>query len=341
MASKVMVMRWSAIRAWRKCHQLYKYKYINLYKKRRPAAPLIRGSILGECLDQTADNQSYAPVIAKYQKEFGKLFKEEREEYGDILGECSRIVDNYTAHYKDDGLTYRCGTDGKPYEIEVKAEFKIDDYKIKFQGHIDKLVQDEKDRLLVMDHKSHRVIPDSSARFNDLQLLTYVWLLPQSNIALEADGVLWDYLRTKPPTIPEQLKNGKLTVRANLDTDYNTYLGEINRLKLDPADYAETLDRLKSQGLTRYFERIILPAPGKEMIKNVVSDFKETIHQIIDANNRGTYVRNMSKECSWCEFHSLCSAELRGLDTSFILKHEYVQIDGDDPHGRKTKRIKA
>ncbi len=341
MARKVMTMRWSAIRTWRKCQQLYKYKYINLYKKRRPAAPLIRGSILGECLDKRAEGKSFDPVIQKYQKEYGKLFKEEQEEYGDLLGECARIINNYIETYQDDGLEYLKGPDGNPYEIEVKTDLKVDDYKVRFQGHIDKLALDTKDRLLVMDHKSHKTIPDSSARFNDLQLLTYVWLLPQSDLEMEADGVLWDYLRTKPPTVPEELKRGGLTKRANLDTDYATYLGEITRLGLNPEDYRDILNRLKEAGLTRYFERVTLPAPGKSMIQNMAADFMETIRHIIYAMDRGMFVRSMTRECSRCEFHALCAAELRGLDTDFILKHDYVQVDGDDPHSRKYKPIKV
>lgn len=335
-----MTLRWSAIKSWRRCQQMYFNRYIRQYERRKPAVPLIRGSIIGEMLDQLAAKKSILPVVTKYEKEYGKLFRAEKEEYGDIIPECQRIVENYKAAYKKDGLTYLKGSHGLPYELELVSEFTVDGTKVHFQGHIDKLVQDHQDLVLVMDHKTHKVIPDSNARFSDLQLLTYVWLLPRSDLEISADGVLWDYLRTKPPTVPELLKNGSLTLRKNLDSDYQTYLAEIKKHNLDPADYTETLERLKSESKGRYFDRVKLPAPAPAMIKQVVKEFKETIIQIREVSARGNFVRNMTKDCSWCGYYNLCSAEIRGIDTQFILKHDYVQIDGDPHHGTRTKIVK-
>ena len=336
--SNIFQARWSSMKAWRKCQMLYNYRYIRLLKKRRPAVPLIRGSIIGELLDKRAEGKKPTQVIAKYEAEYGKLFQDERELYGDIIPECLRIVDNYKKLYKNDGLTYLNGKDGKPYELEVVAEFTVDGQKVHFQGHLDKLVQDERDLIFVMDHKSHKVIPDSGARFNDLQLVTYVWLLPMAGYP-KPDGVLWDYLRTKPPTVPEMLKKGGLTRRANIDTDYDTYLQAIQDNHLNPEDYQEELKRLKESSAGRYFDRVKLPAPSTALIDQVVREFKETIIQIRDISKRGTYVRNMTKDCSWCEYYGLCSAEIRGLDTDFILKAEFLQVEGDAHHG-KTRRIK-
>lgn len=331
-------VRWSAIKTWRKCQMLYNYRYIRQLKKRRPAVPLIRGSIIGELLDKRAERKKPTKVIQKYEEEYGKLFSAERELYGDIIPECLRIVDNYKALYKNEGLTYLKGKDGKPYELIVETEFTVEGQKVHFQGHIDKLVQDENDMVLVLDHKSHKVIPDANTRFSDLQLLTYIWLLPLSGYP-KPDGLIWDYLRTKPPAIPELLKKGGLTRRANIDTDYSTYLAEIEKHGLNPEDYQEELQRLKVSSAGRYFDRVKLPSPPKGMIDQVVKEFKSTIIQIRDVSKTGTYVRNMGRDCSWCEFFDLCSAEIRGLDTNFILKTEYVQVEGD-PHYGKTRRIK-
>lgn len=337
-----MTVRWSAIRAWRKCQYMYFNRYIRQIEHRRPAVPLIRGTILGECLDQLAAKKKITPVLNKYEKEYGKLFNAEKEEYGDLIPECKRIVLNYKQVYKDDGLTYLKGEDGNPYEIEVYTEFKVGEINVKFQGHIDKLPHEEKrDLIFVMDHKSHKVIPDSNTRFSDLQLLTYNWLLPISNVKIKADGVIWDYLCTKPPTVPELLKNGTLTRRQNLVSDPATYLQAIKDHGLDPADYQEELARLKITAEGKYFDRVYLPAPSKDLINQVVKEFKETIVQIHDVTKRKAFVRNMTRECHRCSYYNLCSAELRGLDTDFILKSEYVIIEGDPHHGTKKRIMSA
>lgn len=338
--AKVMLARWSAIRSWRKCQYQYFNRYIRRLVSNKPAVPLIRGSIIGEMLDKVAEGKSTKPVVEKYEKEYKKLFREERETYGDIVSECSRIVKNYRTLYKNDGLDYSAALpDGmNPYEIEVINEFSIGGLKIRFQGHIDKLPYEERrDLTLVMDHKTHKVIPDSNARFSDLQLLTYDWLLPRSNLEITPNGILWDYLRTKPPTIPEQLKNGQLTKRQNLDSDYLTYMAEIKRLKLDPADYTDVLERLKESSDGRYFERVLLPSPSREMVKEAVKDFKETLIQINEVSNRGTFVKNLTRDCTQCGFYDLCSAEIRGLDIEFILKSRYAIMEGDAHTGTKRR----
>lgn len=328
MPSPVFHARWSSLKTFRHCQMKYKYGWIENLQSRRPAPPLIRGSMIGECLDAMSSKKSIKPILAKFQEEYGKLFKAEQEEYGDIVGEVERIVTRYKKVYKDDGLTYLKGKDGFPYEILVETDFKAGNIDVHFTGHLDKLVKDNEGRVLVLDHKSHKVIPDVNARYNDLQLLTYIWLLPLSGLP-KAQGVLWDYLRTKSPTVPEVLKNGQLTKRANLDSDYDTYLQAIKDNNLNESDYTDVLERFKAEGGNRYFERVIVPAPQKEMIDNMVSDFKQTIIQIHDVTKSGGFTRNMSRDCNRCEFYNLCQAELRGLDSKFIRKQEFKERKDD------------
>jgi hypothetical protein len=148
-----------------------------------------------------------------------------------------------------------------------------------------------------------------------------VWAAPLSGYS-KLSGVIWDYIRTKPPAVPEQLKNGELTKRKNIDTTYDTYLGEINRLKLNPKDYAEILSQLKPRADMDFFQRIRLPTPGKDLIYNVVHDATETAKEIQRLGGVSK-VRSMDRTCKQCEFYSLCSAEFRGHDSDFIRKSEY------------------
>ena len=324
---KLFRVRWSAIKSFRRCQKMYDYSWRQNLERRKPVVQLIRGTILGLCLDELSEGKSFEPVLAKYEKEYGKLFKAEQTEYGDLISECRRIVLNYQARYKGDGLNYLPGKNGEKHEIEVETRFEVDGTRVRFTGHIDKMPQDG-NHILVMDHKSHKVIPDESARYNDLQLITYLWLLPLSGFK-PAVGVLWDYLRTKPPTVPEVLKNGTLTTRKNIDTDYDTYHKAIIDNGLNPSDYQEQLDRLQAEGSDNYFLRVKIPAPPKAMIENMVDDFKATIAEMIFAEKTGRFTRNMSKDCSWCSKYSLCQAELRGLDSSFIRKADYKEREID------------
>lgn len=329
MASPLFHARWSAIKSFRKCQKFYDYSWNQNIERKKPAAPLIRGTILGQCLDKIAEKTSYKPIIDKYKKAYSKLFKEEQQEYGDLIGECERILTNYQKRYKDDGLTYLPGKNGRIYEVPVETRMIVEGTKVKFTGHLDKMPRDKQGRIWVMDHKSHKKIPDEAARYNDLQLVTYIWLLPESGYE-PASGILWDYLRTKPPTVPETLKNGSLTKRQNIDTDYETYMQAIKDNDLDPADYKEILDPLKARGHDDYFLRVPVPHPPKDMVKNMVEEFKWTIAEMIDCTKHNRFTRNMTKDCSWCSMYALCQAELRGLDSSFIRRADYKEREEDD-----------
>lgn len=666
--AKLFHARWSAIKSFRRCHKLYDYAWLQNLTRKKPQTPLIRGSILGRALDQVTSGKNPEVVFKEYDKLYGKLFREEKEEYGDLIGECRRIIKNYSERYKDDGLVYLPGKDGNTFEIEVEHRFEVEGTKVKFTGHLDKMPRDTKTgRIFVMDHKcldvdtpiptpdgvrplkhlqvgdlvfspngkaipivdkvslvlpafeitltsgkklissgdhqwpveinsrvrlltterlmerlnrptkrvprlmmlpsepllmseveysvhpyvigallgdgsftqgprfckaheptvnrvlsnlptgssytrlrantdkapsyyiksnilktklkdwgllykhgrdkfippeyllgsvnqrkqllaglldtdgsqrkgyplfmtgserlardvhqlveslggvaftrlhelphftkngvrltghpnwtvymrfpkefgcpfqheskskkwkspkanphnmlrilsiepvgerplidlevnsddhlfvadgvqthnSHKVIPDESVRYNDLQLVTYLWLVPLSGFE-KADGVLWDYLRTKPPTVPEVLKNGEITKRKNIDTDYDTYLRTVHENNLDPADYKEILDLLKARGTEDYFLRVKLPSPPKAMIENAVTDFKATIAEMIHCEKTSSFTRHMSKDCSWCGMYNLCQAEFRGLDSAFIRKADYRERSEND-----------
>jgi len=168
----------------------------------------------------------------------------------------------------------------------------------------------------ILTHNTHKVIPDENNRFSDLQTVLYWWALREQGE--ETDGVLWDYIRTKPPAVVEVLKKGGLTRRVNLDSDYTTYMKAIIDNELDPADYQEELNRVKGN---IFFKRVYLPRPAEELIQGVVGEFFTTAQEIENSTSK---VRNMTRDCSSCSYFQLCQAELRGLDGSFIKKQMFT-----------------
>jgi len=318
---------YSMVKSFRRCQKQFELKYIIGLQRKRPAAPLIRGTILHEMLHARATPKLKAgAVLAKYEAKFGELFREERDEYGeDFLGDLKRVYDGYLREYGDD-------SDIKYEASEEKVEIDIGQiivankkHSLIYQGHLDKrLITLEDERRWLMDHKTHKNIPDEQQRLNDYQILMYLWAWNLGNPKKKADGIIWDYLRTKPPTIPEPLVRGGLSQAKNCDTDVFTYLKEINRLKLDQKDYREYLAMLEKRQRGRFYQRIKLPSPSKGMTKIVVDDFIETSTQMHRTRH---FCHNLTRDCSWCEFYRRCNAEVRGLDYKFIEKTEYEPSD--------------
>lgn len=316
----------SMVKSYRRCPKQYEFKYLRNLQRRKPAPPLIRGTILHEMLNARAlrsmrkPSQVPASILANYQEKYGQLFREEREIYGEtFIDDIRRVFENYERLYATDNWKY------ESTEEEVITELVGDrggDISILYKGHLDKRII-TKGRRWIVDHKTHKTIPGEDQRFNDYQILLYLWAHNrEAKKADRADGLIWDYLRTKPPTIPQPLVKGGLSVAQNQDTDYETYVRQLKALRIDPRPYAEFLKSLKERSSTKFFLRVPLPEPSEEMTNSVVDDMVVTAVQMRDAKS---FPRHMSRDCSWCEYYRLCHSELRGLDSEFIEKTEFEE----------------
>lgn len=308
-------INWSRLKTWRRCARQFTYKYVHRLARKRPVVPLLRGSILHEMLDVWSRGDDPETILKKYAEQYAKLFREEQEIYGTIIDDCRTIFAGYVRYWSKQEATRFIHS-----EVQIRTELLPG---LEFVGTIDKIA-DTQGRLWLTDHKTHKRIPDESGRLNDLQLLFYVWAWNREHPDEEVEGIMWDYIRTKVPTVPEVLKNGQLSKRANIDTDHYTYLREIQRQGLDPKDYAEILQDLKSKP-NSFYKRIRLPIQRQEMVEQVVSDARvtaRTIRALVDTP--AALVRSLDRTCDQCEFYSLCYAELRGLDANFVCKSEYT-----------------
>jgi CRISPR/Cas system-associated exonuclease Cas4 (RecB family) len=297
----------SKVKSWRRCPKSFDYKYNHGLSRRVAPGALTRGVVFHEMLDAVVLGKDWNEPLNEYRKVYSGLWAEEAEQYMPPE-ELESLFHRYQAKWKDDGLDFQGES-----EITVEVEHQG----LRFKGIIDKKPVDREGRLWVMDHKTHKVLPDENARFSDLQTVLYYWAVRENGTT--PDGVLWDYVRTKPPAIPGVLKSGGLSKRANMDTDPETYMKAIKENGLDPADYAEILAKLEKNV---FFKRVYLPKPNEQMIQNVVADFFDTAQEIVDAKK---YPRNMNRDCKSCTYYQLCSAEVRGLDTEYIVKQMFVK----------------
>ena len=284
----------------------YNYKYEQGLVRRVAPVALLRGVTLHEMLDAKVMGTDPMIPLKDYQKVYDELWDEEKEKYPPPE-DLKSMYERYQARYADDGLNYH----GRS-EIEVKAEYNG----LQFLGIIDKMPTDADGRSWICDHKTHKVIPDEDKRFADLQTVLYWWAENQNGN--HHDGILWDYIRTKAPTVPRLLVKGGLSKAKNIDTDYETFMGAIVENGLDPSDYSGILETVKDNV---FFKRVYLPNPSAKLVTNVVEDFFTTAQEIENSTSKA---RNMSGDCTMCSYFQLCQAEVRGLDGSFIKKQLFT-----------------
>lgn len=308
----------SKIKVWRRCHKQYDYKYRQNLTPIKKKTSLFVGSAIHNMIEEYLERGSYKKSYGSVVQTFNSLYQEDRTELGDIPTKLLRIVDGYINHYKNDGLTYNRF---KLRKAEIPLRVNLGEFI--FIGYIDAYPVDQNGKLWLMDHKSCKNIPTEEERFSDLQLLTYVWLMPKANLP-KPDGVIWDYIRTKEPTEPELLKNGEISKNKSIDTTYEVYKSAVvNKLgKKAWKNYKEFADDNLINREKRFYQRVYLPTIPETVISVFVEDLIKSGIEIRDSNSK---VRNMTKDCSWCSYYNLCQIEARGMDSSFVRKHEFTQ----------------
>lgn len=308
----------SEIKAFRHCRQLHDYRYVqNLQRRKRPQ-PLIRGTIIHRMVEYFQHGKDPFLALKEAELEFGKLFREEREEYGDLIGDIRRLMTGYFEWYKRDPVL--------PIKIKgklaVEIGFKVELIKgvLYYGGKIDAVAQTRDKRKWIKDTKSHKTLPEGDVNVADLQTILYAWALEKAH-GIVVDGIAWDYVRYKAPTIPELLKSGELS-RSKIDTLWPVYLDEIKRHKLDPRDYKEMEKKLEGKEASFYVRAYLPYRRDSALVKTVLKEAERTSLEILEGK---APVRNLGRHCGWCEMKALCHAELRGLDASFIRKKEYQE----------------
>ena len=298
---------YSKLKDWKFCRQLYHYRHVEGLRPRRKSNALYMGSMLHDMLEVFNKGGEWKKILEDYREEFNKLFIAEQEDLGNIVESAERIMKGYIKMW------------GDPLPF-VSVEEKIRGIKfirgtnltIKTDGVI------EDNGRWLMEHKSTKKFSADQLSLFNPQGILYLWGLRQTGVRVK--GILWDYIRTKPPTIPRILKDGTVSRKASIDTDYDTYHDAIVASGGDTEDYVNFLDMLRNKEEV-FYRRTMLVVP-ESTIELVINDLKQTAIEISRLQYFPT--RNISTiTCRGCQFRKVCEAELSGLDADFIKKKDF------------------
>lgn len=351
-----MAYNQSRIKLWRRCQKAYDFRYHTQPGKelvsKYPSLPLKRGSWLHAL--QEAWHREWAGVKgADWQEthgllttQFDLLFDEEKELYGDLPNDCRRLFNSYLRCWREeDAKRYRVATlkNGGGPAVEFVIEVPLDRYRIgdSFKARIDLLVEDiEYGGLWIWDAKWVRSLPSFSEGMMSPQKLLYVWALRKHGYPIH--GFVYNFGRTKPPTIPRLLKRpyGMLSIASKMDTTYWTYLSALKEAHgtewkryARMEYYQPTLLRLKERGWTDWFVRQRQPADN-DQIKRALGEFIVSCRDI--EARRMPAPRTYDYRCKYsCSYHEPCVAQFTGLDISGLLKTNYTLEEERYEDGRE------
>lgn len=308
----------SKVNAWRRCKLQYHFRNHLYLKPKVKARPLVFGTLVHTLQEAVANGKSPTAELKAIEEKQGAMFREERELYGDIITDVGYIFKAYQEYWKKEPLKLiKVGkqTAEHSFEIELTPE-------ITAKGRIDGLAQ-YRNFVSLLEHKNHKDFPNDDHRWRNLQSVVYIRIAQMLGWA-DPEGTLWNYVRSKPPTRPQLLKNGTLSERS-IDSLPDVVIDTIKERGLDPRKYKAFID-IQRANLQSWFMRVFTPVK-KDVLRTVFLEFLETAREMADYyahDHKRPPPRTMDRHCSWCQYESICRAELQGNDVDFVIQHDYI-----------------
>lgn len=305
----------SKIKVWRKCKYAAYLRYVLGLRKKFKSRPLQFGSLVHTMLE--ADIEAKNPFKALTKATTGqKLFAAEREMLEEIAGDARLIMRDYFDYWEQakpaQQLNYKPFR-GKKAEHQIFVEIAPG---IELEVKLDGLAVTGDDLKVLVEHKTFTRMPSDDHRWRDLQ--SNIYKRVSEMVDLKLDGMVWDYIRSKPPTTPQLLKDGSVS-KKRIDTLPSALMAFYKQNGVKP-----DLRMMKTAEENRmsYFKRE-RTAFKKNTVKLVTDDFIESAKEM--SQHLGVLkAKTIDRHCDWCEFEPICRAELTGADAKFIIKKEYT-----------------
>lgn len=323
----------SMISTMRRCPNQMKYKYAERLKPRymgRRDKPLKRGTWFHNLLQEYYAGRSWQAMHARMTLQYQELFDEEKLELGDLPTELRNMMRSYLWHYGADKEDPFHGWKVIGTEITLECPWPdSDDGTDIYRCRVDVMYSDEWG-LWIGDHKTNKTLPDMQFRLLDAASPLYIWCARENGYPV--DGFMWNYIRSKPASLPRMTeKTGKLSTAA-LDTDYPTMVRGLRALGLNPADHKERLRPLFNQRYrhgevqtSTFFRRDTIVKDDAMIARAVAAGMRTRDHMHgYGWDDPDTVERAVDRSCSWmCSFPDLCTTELIGGDAKTLRRRQF------------------
>lgn len=299
----------SMIKAFRRCPKQAEYKYVERLKPKVLGRPIRLGTWMHKLQEVHGRGEDWREAHEEMVSSvWAKLWDEEKDDIGNLPDDCARLMRSYLWHYANDEWKY--------HDTEFMLECELPDGSI-YRCKIDALVENQYG-LYLADRKWHRNLPDSSYRIRDSQSGLYLWCALKNKIPVQ--GFIWDYGRSKPPTIPMITKTGLVGRWDRCDTDFPTMVdffkrefeGKVPQRYRPKMRYLRSLQYVQgSPQSSSFFFRSVMDK-SKAVIKRVAQEGYHThIRMHSYPYDRPEIVERVpDRSCSWCDYRDLCAGEL-------------------------------
>lgn len=337
----IFVVNQGKVNKWRNCHQAYHYRYVEELVPRATRRPFYFGTLIHRMIEYQSEGTD--PFLALSEAlgatELLKLFEAEKEDYRQSIEDARVIMTEYFAYWQPRDLRLVAVSESDDGERYTEHEFAIDLMPgVIWKGQIDAIgITPNKLRWMV-ENKSFDKLPSDDHRWRNIQSVTYIEAIERLGWLKRVDGVCWNYVKSKPPTIPQLLKNGKELSIRDIVTLPSVVMATLKQHKLNPEE-PKNVEIMERAEATRheYFQRIFTPV-NRTVFKNIFSGFVDSAKEMRKYHG-SKKDKNLGRHCEWCDYEQLCRAEMTGGDVDFLKEREYKN---EDPEAhRRTARSKG
>lgn len=310
----------SKLKTWRRCKRQYHYKYVAKLRARKKSRPLGFGSLIHRMIEADAEGKDPFEAM-NHEFDAAPIFAEEREFFRELREDVEDIMTEYFEFWQKQPLAFI-----KHGRIRVEHEFTVSvEDGLTVTGKIDGHIRAKRMSWL-LENKSFSKPPNEDDRWRSIQGSVYIRIVQMLGWR-PVDGMLWNYIRSKPPTMPQLKKNGELSARS-IDSLPSRIVRAFEIMGVPITEKHRALMSAARENRTRYFWRVFSTVkPG--VVDRLFSDFITTAREAREAHGK-TQVMTIDRHCSWCEFEPLCRAELTGGDTDFLVERDfYEKKDGE------------
>lgn len=307
----------SKVKTWRRCRRAFHNKFVLRIQKKVKKRPLVFGSIVHEILEADLEGLDWEEKLNAISFENAKMFRKEKEMYGNIVEDIRDIMTDYFIHWDGDFKPIKFNGRRSEHEFRIELENGL-----WFTGKLDAAAKAKGMRWLV-EHKTFSRMPSEDERWKSVQAAVYFRAMEEMGFP-QIDGVLWDYVSSKPCNVPGQTtKTGKVS-QARIDTLPSRLRRWVKDEGLKKSDYKKLFEDARHNRKNRFI-RLYSPIKPR-IVDSIWDDFVDTAKEIAD-NYGKKKDQNIERHCSWCDYQPLCKAEVTGGDLEWLLKRDYEQED--------------
>lgn len=323
---------------WNTCRKKYHLKYVRKLRRRRVARPLTFGSAVHKVIEDRVMGVKESKLRASLDKwvedELSRMnyFTAELELFHEAIEDAWVIMREYASFWPDNHLTfYEVG--GKKAEIELHYPVPGEDFAI--NGKVDGYARSLNKLRWLVEHKTGAKMMAEDDRWKSTQAAVYD-VVGEAMGYPTIDGIVWDMVRSKPPTKPQLLKAGTFSLKK-LDSLPMMVYDTIKEAGHNPNNYPTLLASAEANRKT-WFHRVFQPIT-RPIRDHLYGEFIETGRDILD-NAHKTSRMTTGKHCGWCDFESICRAEMTNNDVEFVIEKEYTDAKATPKAEAKRKTRK-